>query len=112
MLTYLATYRLRAADATGSYEISGPAPTVSVTIQDFGLQHAAARAWWRLPTVAASQGWHPDVTELVSVELVADEEPTTAPRGRAWRVAKDLCGCDNEARRLVAAAAVVAGATL
>jgi hypothetical protein len=106
MLTYVATYRLRAADDSAAATGADP-PTVTVRIADFSLHHAAARAEWRRPNVATAEGWHPGRTELVSVRL-ASEEREGAARSRARTTALQLVGCPEEAGRLVAAAAHVA----
>lgn len=119
MLTYLATYRLRPAGATP--DATDPdGLSVTVRIRDCSLPHAAARAGWRRPLVAAAQGWHPTATELVAVELVTgDGEGASAPLmdpdcpesarklERVWGIARSLTPCEQEAGRLVAAATVI-----
>jgi hypothetical protein len=116
MQTYRATFRLCPAEASTKRGILGTCPVVTITIRDFGLHHAAARAAWRLPTIAAAHGWHPGRTELIAVELAGeDESPVTTalspdvPTLRALGVARHLTGCDEEAGRLVAAAGIMAG---
>lgn len=118
MLTYLATYRLRPALAEPTAALASAAPSVTVRILDASLAHAAARAGWRLPLVAAAQGWHPGATELVAVELVAEDAPAAVAAPlvdpdpgkleRTWGIAREVTPCEVEAGRLVAAALVVA----
>lgn len=108
MLTYVATYRLRPAEGLDTGSPRSRPPMVSVRIADFCLHHAAARAEWRRPSVAASEGWHPGRTELVSVELAGEDQAGEA-LARARITALELAGCAEEAERLVAAAAIVAG---
>jgi hypothetical protein len=98
MQTYLVTYRLLQSDAE-----------CTARIRDFGLQHAAARAAWRLPRVAAEQGWHVGHTDLVAVELLPESALENEPPARVVQLARELTGCRDEARRLVTAAAEVAG---
>jgi hypothetical protein len=50
------------------------------------------------------------MTELVSVERVGEGASGCVVSGRALQVARQICGGEDEARRLVAAAAVVAAA--
>jgi hypothetical protein len=109
MLTYLATFRLRCVASGDEWKAARKCPSVAVRIRDFGLRHAAARAEWQLPVIAAREGWHPGRVELVGVELVADEQPRSSPAPNAAALARDLAGCDVGALRLVSAAAVVAG---
>jgi hypothetical protein len=98
MQTYLATYRLRQSDTE-----------CTAIIRDFGLQHAAARAAWRLPRVAAEQGWHAGHTDLVAVELIPEVVPENEPPASVVKLARELTGCRDEAWRLVMAASEVAG---
>ena len=110
MLTYLATFRLRCAGGAAT------CPAVAVEIRDFSLRHACARAEWRLPVVAAEQGWHRARTDLVAVELVAEDDAGREPMANgdqgtegAARLAASLTESPERARRLLAAAATVAG---
>jgi hypothetical protein len=109
MLTYLATFRLRCVASGDEWKSARRCPTVAVRIRDFCLRHAAARAEWRLPVIASEQGWHPGRVELVAVELMVEQQTRVSPVRNVTALARDLSGCDIEARRLEAAAAVVAG---
>jgi hypothetical protein len=123
MLTYLATFRLRCAGSAEMPVAGERCPAIKVQITDFAIHHAAARASWRLPSIAALVGWHPGRTELVSVELAADSEPpdrsfTTAAlqtiayskaAESAQRLAYGMTGCQVGAQRLIDAAGIVAG---
>lgn len=108
MLTYLATFRLRCVASGDEWTAAQSCPSVSLRIKDFCLRHAAARAEWRLPVIAARQGWHPGRTELVAVEL-EEEQKRVALGPNVTPLARRLAGCDVGARRMEAAAAVVAG---
>ena len=109
MLTYRATYALRPVGTPVQANGADTGPAVTKEISDWSLRHAAARAEWRIPRVAASRGWHPGATELIAVELVGESLTEHRPEDRAISLARELADCDEEAYRLVAAAAVVAG---